>query len=74
MDMFFEIYDRNAKESLKVNVTQIRTYSVQDQTNKDKSITYLIVYGLTGNRYIEEEFTDVSTRDAKLKELAQMAL
>ena len=50
MDMFFEIYDRNAKESLKVNVTQIRTYSVQDQTNKDKSITYLIVYGLTGNR------------------------
>lgn len=74
MDMFFQIHDKATDTDLQVNVTQIRTYSVQDQVDRNGTVHNLIVYGLKDNRFIEEEFTDVSARDAKLKELSQMAL
>lgn len=74
MDMFFQIHDKATDTDLQVNVTQIRTYSVQDPVDRNGTVHNLIVYGLKDNRFIEEEFTDVSARDAKLKELSQMAL
>lgn len=74
MDMFFEVYDRNAQHVLQVNVTDVRSYSSQDQTDKHGNTHYLIVYALKENRYIEEEFTNTADRTSKLDKLAQFAV
>ena len=74
MNMFFEVYDRNAEQTLQVNVTDVRSYTEQDQVDKQGNTHYLIVYALKENRYIEEEFTDTTERSSKLEKLAQFAV
>lgn len=74
MTMFFEVYDRNAEQLLQVNITDVRSYSSQDNKDRQGNTHYLIVYALKENRYIEEEFNDATSREAKLKQLAQFAI
>lgn len=68
--MFIQIIDRSTNNILNVNVTDIKTYSVQDSKDKDGNISYLIVYSLPHNIYVEEEFSSETERQTKLDELA----
>lgn len=70
MNMFIQIIDRTTNNILSTDVTQIKSYSVQNQKDKDGNVHYLIVYSLPNNAYVEEEFTSDTDRQTKLDELA----
>lgn len=66
MDMFFDVFDRNEKQMLHVDITTVRTYTEQDLIDRQGNVHYLIVYGMRENRFIEEEFTTQAERAAKI--------
>lgn len=70
MTMFIQIIDRVTNNILSVDITTIKSYSIQNQKDKENNIHYLIVYSLPHNAYIEEEFTSDTERQTKLDELS----
>lgn len=73
MNMFIEVFDSKADQLINLNLTDIRTYSEQDVTDRQGNLHYFIVYALKENRYIEEEFNSTEERSAKLDQLAQFS-
>lgn len=72
MQMFIEITNREDGQQLHIDITNIRSYSIQETEDDEDRTIYLIVYALPRNVFIEEAFDSEADRDEKVDYLATL--